>query len=167
MKSIPTLVCCCTLLLALGAVAVQNPTTPPPSGQPQTAPPPSQPQAAPPSGQQEPPPQGTARSMQPPTIDDQVRALTQELSLTGEQPAKVKTMLEDQRQQAMTIVNDGSISREDKILKLQTLREGTIAKVRGILSDDQKKKLDQMLQVDEEQQPPRREQQSNPPPTPK
>ncbi len=155
MKSIRAFVVCCTLLVALGAVAAQNPTNPPaPSGQPQAAPPPSP---------QEQPPQGPTRPMQPPTIDDQVNALTQELNLTGEQPAKVKTMLEDQRSQAMTIVNDGSLSREDKVLKLQTLREGTIAKVRGILNDDQKKKLDQMLQVDEEQAP-KKDQQSNPPP---
>ncbi len=159
MKSIRAFVLCCTALLALRAVAVQNPTNPPaPSGQPQATP-----QASP----QEQPPQGSPRPMHPPSIDDQVSALTHELNLTGDQPAKVKTMLEDQRSQAMTIVNDASLSREDKILKLQTLREGTIAKVRGILDDDQKKKLDQMLQVDEEQQPPRRDQGGKPTPTPK
>lgn len=156
MKSIRAYVLCCTLLLALRAAAVQNQTNPPsPSGQSQAAPPQGSPQVQ--------PPQGPARPMQPPSIDDQVSALTRELTLTGDQPAKVKTMLEDQRSQAMTIVNDASLSREDKILKLQTLREGTIAKVRGILNDDQKKKLDQMLQVDEEQAP-KKDQQSNPPP---
>jgi hypothetical protein len=165
MKSIRTIVCCSTLLLALAAVAVQNPTSPPaPSGQPQTAPPPSgQPQTAPPSSPQEQPPQGTARSMQPPTIDDQVKALSQELSLNPGQEAKTKDILQDQRTQAMTIVNDSSLQREAKIQKLQTLREGTIAKVRALLSDDQKKKLDQMLQGEDEQ-PPKKDQQPNPPP---
>ncbi len=156
MQSIRAFIVCSTLLVALAAVAVQNPTSPPaPSGQPQAAPPP---------GPQEQRPQEPARPTRPPTVDDQVSALTQELNLTGDQPAKVKTMLEDQRSEAMTIVNDTSLSREDKLLKLQTLRESTIAKVRGILNDDQKKKLDQMLQVDEEQQPPKKDQQSNPPP---
>ncbi|HEY6308614.1 MAG TPA: hypothetical protein VI488_19385 [Candidatus Angelobacter sp.] len=164
MKSIRTIVCCSMLLLALAAVAVQNPTSPPPpSGQPQTAPPPSgQPQTAPPPSSQEQPP-GTAHPVQPPTIDDQVKALSQELSLNPGQEAKTKDILQDQRTQAMTIVNDSSLSREDKILKLQTLREGTIAKVRALLSDDQKKKLDQMLQVDE-QPAPKKDQQPNPPP---
>jgi hypothetical protein len=170
MQSIRAVVCCCTLLLALGAVAVQNPTSPAPSGQPQAAPPPSQAQPAPPSSPQAQPPspqaqppQDTARPMQPPTIDDQVKALGVELNLTPEQQAKTKTILEDQRSQAMNIVNDSSLQREDKIQKLRTLREGTIANVRALLNDDQKKKLDQMLQADEEQ-PPKKDQQANPPP---
>ena len=165
MKSIRTVVCCLTLLLALGAVAAQNPTTPPaPSGQPQTAPPPDQQQTAPPPpNPQEQPPQGTAHSMQPPTIDDQVKALSQELNLNPDQQAKTKTILEDQRSQAMTIVNDSSLQREAKIQKLQTLREGTIAKVRALLDDGQKKKLDQMLQGDDEQAP-KKDQPANPPP---
>jgi hypothetical protein len=163
MKSIRTIVCSLSLLLALG-VAAQNPTSPPASpNQPQTAPAPSgQPQTAPPSSPQE-PPQGTAHTMQPPTIDDQVKALSQELNLNTDQQAKTKTILEDQRSQAMTIVNDSSLQREAKIQKLQTLREGTIAKVRGILDDGQKKKLDQMLQGDDEQAP-KKDQQANPPP---
>lgn len=164
MKSIRTVVCCLTLLLALGAVAAQNPTSPPaPSGQPQAAPPPGQPQTAPPASPQEQPPQGTAHSMQPPTIDDQVKALSQELNLNTDQQAKTKTILEDQRSQAMTIVNDSSLQREAKIEKLQTLREGTIAKVRALLDDGQKKKLDQMLQGDDEQAP-KKDQPANPPP---
>jgi periplasmic protein CpxP/Spy len=164
MKSIRTVVCCLTLLLALGAVAAQNPTSPPaPSGQPQAAPPQGQPQTAPPASPQGQPPQGTVHSMQPPTIDDQVKALSQELNLTTDQQAKTKTILEDQRSQAMTIVNDSSLQREAKIEKLQTLREGTIAKVRTLLDDGQKKKLDQMLQGDDEQAP-KKDQPANPPP---
>jgi hypothetical protein len=100
--------------------------------------------------------------MQPPTIDDQVKALGVELNLTPDQQAKTKTILEDQRTQAMTIVNDGSMQRDDKIQKLRTLREGTISKVRALLNDDQKKKLDQMLSEDES--PARKDQQPSPPP---
>jgi hypothetical protein len=170
MKSIRVFGPCCVLLLALGAVAMQNPSNPPaPSGQ--AAPPPStqpapsgqqQPPSNPPSSPQEQPPQGTTRTMQPPTIDDQVKALGVELNLTPDQQAKTKTILEDQRTQAMTIVNDSSMQREDKIQKLRTLREGTISKVRALLSDDQKKKLDQMLSEDES--PARKDQQPSPSP---
>jgi hypothetical protein len=71
--------------------------------------------------------------------------LTQELNLTGDQPAKLKTALEDQRSQAMTVIGDSSLSRDDKIQKVRGIREATIARVRGFLNDDQKKKLDQML----------------------
>ena len=78
--------------------------------------------------------------------------LSQELSLTSDQQAKLKNILEDQHQQAMTFVNDSSMSREDKIQKIRVLREATITKARGIMNDDQKKKLDAMLQQQQQQQ---------------
>jgi hypothetical protein len=62
----------------------------------------------------------------------------------------------------MTIVNDGSLQRENKIEKLQALRETTIGKVRALLDDGQKKKLDQLLQ--DEDQAPRKPQQASPTP---
>ena len=104
-------------------------------------------------------PQGAAPSAQPeqaphpgrPSIDDQVKMLSQELSLNTDQQAKLKNILEDQHQQAMTFVNDASMSREDKIQKIRVLREATITKARGIMNDDQKKKLDAMLQQQQQQ----------------
>jgi hypothetical protein len=90
-----------------------------------------------------------------PSIDDQVRMLTQELSLNTDQQAKLKNILEDQHQQALTFVNDANMSRDDKIQKIRVLREATITKARGIMNDDQKKKLDAMLQ---QQQPPHNQQ---------
>jgi hypothetical protein len=78
--------------------------------------------------------------------------LSQELSLNTDQQAKLKNILEDQHQQAMTFVNDASMSREDKIQKIRVLREATITKARGIMNDDQKKKLDAMLQQQQQQQ---------------
>jgi hypothetical protein len=149
MKKIRAAAALGVILFALGAFAVQNPTAP--SGQtspPQQTVPPSQqappPQTAPPQGAppQGAPPQGAP---QPPSIDEQVTMLTHELNLTGDQPAKLKTALEDQRSQAMTVIGDTTLSREDKITKVRGIREATIAKVRGFLNDDQKKKLDQML----------------------
>lgn len=156
MKSIKTTLCICMALLAMGAFASQYPSSSSQgSAQPGQAPQsqgsmhpdqsapssaqPGQPQSAQP-GQQAPPQAGR------PSVDDQVRMLTQELNLTPEQQGKMKTVLEDQHQQAMTIINDSSIAREDKIQKIRSLRETTITKARSMLNDDQKKKLDAMLQ---------------------
>lgn len=98
------------------------------------------------------------------SIDDQVKSLTEQLSLTPGQQAKVKTALEDQHTQAMTIIQDNAMAREDKIQKIHALRESTIAKVRTALtSDDQKKKFDQMVQAQDE----RMHQQPQAPPQPK
>ncbi|HEX3091899.1 MAG TPA: hypothetical protein VHW72_04705 [Candidatus Angelobacter sp.] len=81
-----------------------------------------------------------------PSIDDQVQSLAQQLNLSADQQAKVKTALEDQHTQAMNVVQDSAMSRDDKIQKIHTIREGTISKVRSTLNDDQKKKFDVMVQ---------------------
>jgi hypothetical protein len=150
MKKIRAAAASGAILFALGAFAVQNPTAPsghtnPPQ---QTAPPSQQApptQTAPPSQQAPPAQAGPQAGPQPPSIDEQVTMLTHELNLTGDQPAKLKSALEDQRSQAMTVIGDTTLSRDDKIQKVRGIREATIAKVRGFLNDDQKKKLDQML----------------------
>lgn len=85
-----------------------------------------------------------------PSIDDQVQSLAQQLNLSADQQAKVKTALEDQHTQAMNVVQDSAMSRDDKIQKIHTIREGTISKVRSALNDDQKKKFDVMVQQQEQ-----------------
>ena len=171
MRYIRTLVLPLALLLAVGVFAMQSSSAP--SGQssgqdPAQQTPPSQqnPPGQPPAGQQpSQPPSAQQPSqpqpMRPPTIDEQVATLTQELTLNTEQQGKVKTILEDQHQQAMTVVNDNALPREEKVQKIHAIRESTISKVRGLLNDDQKKKLDEMLQ--EPNQPPHAQPQSSPP----
>ncbi len=85
-----------------------------------------------------------------PSIDDQVQSLAQQLNLSADQQAKVKTALEDQHTQAMNVVQDNAMSRDDKIQKIHTIREGTINKVRTALNDDQKKKFDTLVQQQEQ-----------------
>lgn len=150
------------LFLALGAWAFQTPTQPAapqspsqsPSTQTPTAPPqsapgePSQTQPAQPQPEQQAPP-SQSQGPQGSTIDEQVKALSLELNLTADQQPKLKSILEDQRTQGMTIVSDKATTREDKVQKLHALREQTISKVRNMLTPDQQKKLDQMLQEPE------------------
>lgn len=105
--------------------------------------------------------------MGPPSIDEQVSMLATELNLNNDQQAKIKNVLEDQHTQAMTIVNDANISRDDKMQKIHSLRESTISKVRGVLNDTQKPKFDQMVQQqnDRMHQMQQQQQQSQPPET--
>lgn len=166
MKIIRTAVISCTFLFALGAFAqypaggqatqpmqpqAQQPGMQPsqPSTQPSQQP--GQDQNAQP-GQQ---PGAATQSQSPsaaghPSIDDQVQSLSQQLNLSADQQAKVKTALEDQHTQAMNVVQDSAMSRDDKIQKIHTIREGTINKVRTALNDDQKKKFDTMVQQQEQ-----------------
>ena len=165
MKTIRTAVISCTFLFALGAFA-QYPAggqgTQPMQPQPQAQQPSMQPSTQPPQPQtgqdqnaqpgQQPgaATQSQSSSMGRPSIDDQVQSLAQQLNLSADQQAKVKTALEDQHTQAMTIVQDNSMSRDDKIQKIHTLRQGTIDKVRTALNDDQKKKFDTLVQQQEQ-----------------
>ncbi len=98
--------------------------------------------------QQNPPPQGGGnnpgqrRGM--PSVDDQLKNLTDKLSLTSDQQAKIKPILEDTHSQMATLMQDQSMSREDKMAKVRSLHETASSKVRDILTDDQKKKFDDM-----------------------
>ncbi|HEX6494187.1 MAG TPA: hypothetical protein VF018_01800, partial [Acidobacteriaceae bacterium] len=84
-------------------------------------------------------------------IDDQVNALTGALNLTGDQQAKIKTILQDQHQQVMSLASDTSLSRDAKMQKVHALRQATIDKVRGTLtSEEQKTKFDSMVQAQNE-----------------
>jgi Spy/CpxP family protein refolding chaperone len=84
------------------------------------------------------------RHGQMPSVDDHVKLLAEKLNLTDDQQAKVKSILEDTHQQMQTLMKDESISREDKHDKMRSIREAGNAKVRDVLNDDQKKKLDAM-----------------------
>ena len=167
------------LLLALGAFAVQGSMQQPgqtpqqPGQMPQqpgaTSPSTQQPGGMPPSAAPQTP--GSAQNPQAepsqppmhsgaPSIDDQVSSLAATLNLNSDQQAKVKTILEDQHQQVVTLVGDSSLSQNDKLQKVLSLRQATIGKVRNVLtSDEQKQKFDTMVQAqnqrlrEREQQP--------------
>jgi periplasmic protein CpxP/Spy len=155
MKKIRATALLCTLLFAVGVFAFQYPSAQPNSGQmgtspsqqttqpPQTTPPSQTPSTPSPQGQQ--PGQG-----QMPNIDNQVKMLADQLTLTSDQQSKVRVILVDQHEQAMGLVKDNGLSREDKLAKIHSLREGTIAKVRQILTAEQKPKFDQMIQQQDE-----------------
>lgn len=86
--------------------------------------------------------QGHRRGM--PSAEDQVKNLTEKLSLTDDQQAKVKTIVEDAHSQMQKLRQDDSISREDKMAKMQSLHETASGKIRDILTADQQKKFDDM-----------------------
>jgi hypothetical protein len=105
-----------------------------------------------------------------PSIDEQVSMLSSQLSLTPDQQAKAKTILQDQHAQAMTVVNDAAMSRDDKVQKIHTIRTTTISNMRNLLNDDQKTKFDQMVQAQNDrmrQQQPGNSSNSNPNTPPK
>jgi protein CpxP len=110
-------------------------------GQDQQAPPPPPAQ----SGQQSEP--GISHHMgrrQMPSVNDQLKHLSSRLSLTDDQQAKLKPILEDQRKQLEQTHNDSSLSREDRFSKMQQLRQNSDSQIKSVLNEDQQKNFDKM-----------------------
>jgi hypothetical protein len=151
MKKIRAAAFFCTVIFALGVFAVQNPTAQPNSGQmpstqsPQGTPSTMPQQSAPPSQSAPQPSQGRMSN-----TDDQVKALSDQLNLNADQQSKVRSILMDQHDQAMALIQDNSMARDAKLEKIHSLRASTISKVREVLKDDQKTKFDQMVQQQDE-----------------
>ena len=84
--------------------------------------------------------QRAARGMA--TVQENVQMLSDKLNLTVDQVAKIRPILEDQGRQLVTVMKDGSISRNERRDKIRSIREETHAKISDLLTDDQKKKFD-------------------------
>jgi hypothetical protein len=92
------------------------------------------------------PAQGASQSVVLPEVGDQLKVLTLKLDLSVDQQPKVKTILEELHDASLKLMQDRSASREQLLSKVRPLRMNADKKIREILSDDQKKKLDQYLQ---------------------
>jgi len=63
--------------------------------------------------------------------------IAERLKLTDEQKPKVQAILDDQREQMRGLWQDQDLSREDRMAKMKSLREGTDAKLKVVLTADQ------------------------------
>jgi Spy/CpxP family protein refolding chaperone len=100
-----------------------------------------------------------------PSVDDQVKMLSQRLDLTDDQQAKIKPILEDQHTQMQALMKDSSLSPTDRQDKARGIHDQTHAKIRDVLTDDQKKKFDAMqAEMHEHMQHHPPSQSGNPPP---
>jgi Spy/CpxP family protein refolding chaperone len=92
------------------------------------------------------PVKGAAQDVDLPRVEDQLKVLTQKLNLIDDQQAKIKPILQELHDASLKLMQDKSMSHEDLLSKVRPLRMNADKKIREILSDDQKKKLDQYLQ---------------------
>src|SRR5215813_1951507 len=79
-----------------------------------------------------------------PSVDDQVKDLTQQLNLSDSQQAQVKTILQDQRGQMKKLMEDSSGSREENRSKMREIHEKSSARIKDLLTDEQKPKYDKL-----------------------
>ncbi len=126
MKSLRAILFLCSFVFALSAFAVQAP-----SGQDQEK-------------QSDHADQGHMKRGHMPSAEAQLKHITEALNLTDDQQTKVKSILEDTHKQADAVMDDKSLSQEDRHAKLASLHNAAHAKMREILTDEQKKKFDDM-----------------------
>ena len=93
--------------------------------------------------------------------NQQVKRLAKRLNLTADQQNQLLPILTGRQQQMEGILNDSSLSAKDKHAKMRAVREDTDAKIRSVLTDQQKQTYDQMQQQMRERGQQRREQQQN------
>jgi Spy/CpxP family protein refolding chaperone len=81
-----------------------------------------------------------------PSIEQQMDRYNTALTLTDDQKPKVKTALEDQLKAMKALHEDTSLDQDARRAKMQELRKDMDAKMKGILTDDQYKKYQEMSQ---------------------
>jgi protein CpxP len=117
-------------LLTLGAASAAFAQDTPP-------PPPSQDQAGP-------PPSGRGGMRMDP--DQQLAHLTGALNLTTDQQAQIKPLLVERQQKMQALMQNQSLSQEDRRAQARTISQGTNNSIKAVLTDDQKQKFDTMQQ---------------------
>ena len=81
-----------------------------------------------------------------PTVEEMLKVLTEKLSLSGDQQAKIKPILQEPHDATQKLTHDERLSREERLDRVRPLRQNADKRIREILNDDQKKKLDQYEQ---------------------
>ena len=81
-----------------------------------------------------------------PDVGNQLKVLTEKLDLTADQQPKVKTILQELHDATQKIMQEKTISRDQLLDKIRPLRMSANSKIRELLSDEQREKLDQYLQ---------------------
>lgn len=76
------------------------------------------------------------------SVDDRVRQLAKTLELSDGQQSAVKKILEQRQRQLWWIRQDPSISGSARIDRFRALQESTVAQIRLVLNDEQRKKYD-------------------------
>ena len=76
------------------------------------------------------------------TQDDQVKRFAESMDLSETQQSEVKKILEFRQAQTRRIRLDGSLSGAERISRLRILQDSTVAWIRAVLNDEQKKRYD-------------------------
>ena len=73
-----------------------------------------------------------------------MRASPASSSLTTDQQTQIKPLLVDRQQKMQALLQNQSLSQEDRRAQVRTIAEGTNNSIKALLNDDQKQKFDAM-----------------------
>lgn len=80
------------------------------------------------------------------TPEERLKSMTEALTLTADQQAKLKPILEDQAKQQRALRDDAALSDEDRRKKSTALREEFNGKIKAVLTPEQQTKWEKMRQ---------------------
>lgn len=81
-----------------------------------------------------------------PSVDAQLAVLSEKLNLSDDQQKKIRPILKELHEATEKLLQDKSLSQEERLAKVRPQRYKADSDIRAVLSDEQKKKLDQYLQ---------------------
>lgn len=81
-----------------------------------------------------------------PTAETQLTFLTGKLDLTSDQQSKIKPILQELHDATVKSVQDDGLSQDERMSKIRDSHYAADRKIRVILTEDQKTKLDQVEQ---------------------
>jgi protein CpxP len=139
----------CTGVLGVVPMMAQDTSAPPPPTQDGSAPPPMQGGGG-----------GRGRGGPGRMQERQLEMMTKQLNLTPDQVTQVKAIDADTDSKMKALRDDTSTAPADKRPKMMAIRQESMVKIRGILTDEQKTKMDAMMAKMRE----RREEGGPPPP---
>jgi Spy/CpxP family protein refolding chaperone len=87
-----------------------------------------------------PPPMRGHHGMMDPA--QQLEGMTKRYNLSADQQTQIKPILASQQQQMQALHEDSSLSREDRMGKMQSIRADSKTKIEAVLNDDQKKQFE-------------------------
>jgi Spy/CpxP family protein refolding chaperone len=90
--------------------------------------------------------QGGGGRRGPMSPDDQLKRMTKDFDLTGDQQAKIKPILVDAQKKMEDVRNDSSGDRQTMRQKMMQIRQDTNDQIRALLDDKQKEKFDKQQQ---------------------
>jgi Spy/CpxP family protein refolding chaperone len=79
-------------------------------------------------------------AQRPASLDDRVRMFAKNYDLDAAQQAAVKNILQQRQQETLQLRTDPSLSGEARIERFRALQTATVEQIRGVLTEEQRKK---------------------------